>query len=509
LVSFLPYHSVSHSWFHRLILLFDMLFILLLIRASSEVKLAGISVGRFFAFNLSIIVGLVAIIICTIPNEKHEEWILKLVPSDWIYDVEVRHDISLSGFDAGPPSLNSRKILWGTYQLFEAPWTFANLRRNIIAPDSNLVITKPTETQIEKLGERRAWQEYSRSKDLTGRDLRFANLVGSDLRGTNLQGSNLRGAVLDRAKLDFVNASSGGLDLIPRCAGELEAGECLADFSAISGVGISMQDANLRGANFRLANLREAKLQGPQASSAIFDLAGMESAVLTKVDLSFTKLRGASLQNAQIYSSDFSYVHAEAANFSSTYFVSVDFNNKTNLSGSTFVGARFFDVAFSDVELSGADFDGATFDSEHPVVEHDESVSFQYVRIEPLSKDEMDEILKKIEDPDTKKVASEQLKKRTETKAKPALVEGRDANPTTLLSLACKDGRGNVNIAIGLLRRVRWARDSYERDSKLFENSTPSWSSSNSPWAGLENALEDPKQCGEAAEVVRHHDVNW
>ena len=157
---------------------------------------------------------------------------------------------------------------------------------------------------------------------LRGANLFRAQLQGADLRGANLEGATLEGAQMQsaglfRAQLQEANLAEAGL----QGADLTETGLQGADLHDAQAQVINLSGARLLGANLNEAQLQGAKLRGAQIQSANLVQAQLQGATLYGAQMQGSNLMGAQLQAAdlgsvQLQGGNLSEAGAQGANFS-------------------------------------------------------------------------------------------------------------------------------------------------------------------------------------------------
>jgi uncharacterized protein YjbI with pentapeptide repeats len=165
--------------------------------------------------------------------------------------------------------------------------------------------------------------------DLSNRDLQAAQLVATNLRGARMDAALIQGADFSVAGLEDVRASCEMHNDSPACA-QLQ--------------GATLSRARLRGADFSFANMRGADLDGADLQGAYFvrtqlQGANLEGAQLQASDLASAKLQGANLAGARLLGSDLQYAQLQGA----------------NLEGAKLRGANLTKAQLQGADLSSAD----------------------------------------------------------------------------------------------------------------------------------------------------------
>jgi uncharacterized protein YjbI with pentapeptide repeats len=390
-VRFLPYHSESVTWAHRLYIAIDILLLLLLwptivdprgrsaverlgaltrrgrrpgllarARALGEIGRRrllrprrvgaaraepGRAAVRILGAGLRVgVVGLALLftfVVATIPGEGIERALLGDGQADgraacssvwrvgsWLRTVRLP---------------DHRDVLCVTYALFEAPDTPLGLRRNLVARDVSLVVSEPTDELIRDLGAKQAWQRKGKGADLQGRDLRFADLSGSDLRRADLRGANLNGSVLQQTKLTASVAGDIPRSEVGACAHELAGDYCLTGL-----VGADLTGADLRYLEGWKADLREANLTAAALHEAALGQGRLDGALLVWAHLDGADMRGAVLTGAVLREAVAPEARLDGAD------LRYAFLRQADLAGAALTDARLDDADIGGTELVGA-----------------------------------------------------------------------------------------------------------------------------------------------------------
>lgn len=338
-VMFLPYHDLTTTWAHRILLVADIVMLsmigVFLMRTETSFARAFARTSaahpvRFVATGvLMCIVLALSFFVATIPGEaldRKGRSLFGLADES----AAVRSGIYQGGFAL--PFLASKQD--GTL--------FGLFSRNLVVTDTDLVVDKDVsagEPTLKLRGRDLRFARLDRSDlhqaDLTGADVSGASFVGADLRDIWLQCADVnelllsdnreraqcataRNADFSRARLD--RAQLTGLDL--RGARLEEARLVGADmpYALLTGANFSAARLDMaditggvqaQGANFLIASLPGADLTGAQLQFADFSSAGLQGAGLDYANLHGAVLRdadleGASLQQARLIGTDMS-----------------------------------------------------------------------------------------------------------------------------------------------------------------------------------------------------------
>ena len=387
-VRFLPYHSDSVTWAHRLYIAIDILLLMLLwptivhprgrgaferlrarpswrrrswlarVRALVEIarrrlletwRSGGVEPGwnAFRALGTGLRLGLVGLalfmtfVVATVPGEAIERVMLGDRPDDgraacsslwrvgsWLHKVRLP---------------DQRDVLCVTYAMFEAPATPFGLRRNLVARGVNLVVAEPTDQLIHDVGPKQAWQRKGKGVDLQGRDLRFADLSGSDLRSADLRGANLSGSVLQQTKLTASIAGDIARSEVGGCAYQLVDDYCLTGL-----VGADLTGADLRYLQGWKADFREANLTGAALQEAALGQGRLDGALLVWTHLDGADLQGAVLTGAVLREAVAPEVRLDGAD------LRYAFLRQADLAGAELTNARLDGADVGGTDLVGA-----------------------------------------------------------------------------------------------------------------------------------------------------------
>ncbi|MFM1814018.1 MAG: hypothetical protein RLZ98_713 [Pseudomonadota bacterium] len=277
-ISFLPYHSITVTWTHRLCVLADIIMLVMLgiflLRLETSFWAAFIRTSVHhpitFLITLGVLVAtaLFSFFVATVPGERLDQWTQAVIGS---VSEEGNGEANPNAFRFAPvPFVTDRRD--GTL--------FGRFHRNLIVTDIDFV---PDRDAID--GEA--------TRVLRDRDLRYAKLDRSDLHGADLTGADLDGASLVGADLRWIRLQCADIDAYLK--GNRDAANC----------------PSAKGANFSRARLGEAKLAGGDFTDARFDEADLVSA-----DLSVAVMSGASFFSARLDKATLSGgVRLQSANF--------------------------------------------------------------------------------------------------------------------------------------------------------------------------------------------------
>jgi uncharacterized protein YjbI with pentapeptide repeats len=297
-VRFLPFHSVSATWVHRIAVVIDALLIFtlwpqlspgrrpfqeepsgwrrLLSRALSVRNLVGLFCG------LSV---LLCLFVATIPGDRPgDDWFARK-------NLDLQEKVLTNPLPAEViNALRDGSIEQREKELDKvSPLNFLQGRDLRYANFFNAVLPKLD------LRSRRE-EDGVIVTELSGADLRWAQMQGvlldqATLRGANLQGAQLQRSSLWAANLDGANLSSARLQ-------DAKLGG--SSLVSVRGAGAQFQGADLSSANLEGADLSGAQLQGGNLRNARLAKANLRGAGLQGADLSDANLTGADLEGAQL-----------------------------------------------------------------------------------------------------------------------------------------------------------------------------------------------------------------
>lgn len=362
---FLPFQDTAITWWHRILVMGDMLLIWWLWpRPPAPSASPRRRIARIACIALTALVAAFSSLLATLSGEavdgvaRHlpgrlpaadfpdesrmgplEHFALRLLA-----DRRVRAT-------GTAPDIPEESVMVGLRRaLFDGPVSAVTQRpsslfsRRLVLPDEDLV--PEDDARLATL---------ARTRVLRGRQLRDAVLDRADLRKVDLTGADLTGASLDDARIDGArlrsailrNADLTGVTLVGAdlshavldgayLTGARATG---ADFYKASLEGSQLGHAILNGASFRFARLPSAVLQA-SARGAVFD-----DAVLVGADLASAQLQGASFRHADL----------RAASAPRAWFQGADFS-QADLRGASFVRAELQGAALLTQDLGAALF---------------------------------------------------------------------------------------------------------------------------------------------------------
>ncbi len=318
-ISFLAYHSVSVTWWHRLTLIADMVVLAWIFALSHDpVRLSTTEKRLLVQLVLLAFAGallLFSLFVATVP--------------DSVLDRAMRALPFAAPVPYGRPDLTrdtGRMAFWPTAVLFEG----ALLARNLSVTDTDLVKDKDFPLKGGGLSLR-----------LRERNLKYATLDRSDLHLADLTGAQLQGArlvetVLNKAKLSCAQPN----------ATDVRTRKCT-----------NLQGADLRVARLQGANLQHVRLQGADLREARLEGADLRWAQLQGANLMWARLQGASLLGARLEGADLREARLEGANLQHTRLPGADLR-AARLRGADLRWARLQGADLRHARLEGADLQG-------------------------------------------------------------------------------------------------------------------------------------------------------
>jgi uncharacterized protein YjbI with pentapeptide repeats len=318
-VKFLPYHDWRVTWWHRLIIIADVILLWCfwpsIIFADTRSRTRVLR-ARGVGTVVTILVVVCVLLAATYPSERVDRTVVatahwipwrvdqsKLEESSQVAIDEHRRCMRDSDSEgAGHGDIHrigqSNWILRSLYEvLFVGDVDEVNGTRNslwsntLVLPDEDFV---DEDVKLDSV---------DRTISLRGRDLRGAILIRTDLRKADFTGAILDDADLTRGRFDqaFFGCGKKGSetldDLTPgkNCTSLLNA---KLDEARLRGA--QMQFAVLEGASLKKARMQIGDLTGAHLKCAVLDDAQLHGAVLMKADIEKAKFRRAQLHGADL-----------------------------------------------------------------------------------------------------------------------------------------------------------------------------------------------------------------
>lgn len=335
-LQFLPYHSESVSWWHRIAVVIDLALVWALWPSIVRGELSHLGVKNIRSLRVAAAAAVTVLTlqlvlgVATFPGE----WLDKHMPSARVVPTNIsglwKHDI----WPPVPPFHDAPEGTIETLYYFVMDRLDYVLDRVeartpselLVAGEVNVVTRKPTSLWSNRLvlPELDAANETA---SLRGRRLEGAILLAARMPGADFTGARLNGAYLDGA--DMRGAHLGcGADIVPREGGRPFRSTC----TQLSGA--SLQGARLQGATLDGATLEDARL---------------DKAFLLGASLRAANLKGASLQEAELQGAMLGNAQLELAQL-----------RGARLNGAALFGARLDRADFTGAELQGVNFLAAT-----------------------------------------------------------------------------------------------------------------------------------------------------
>jgi uncharacterized protein YjbI with pentapeptide repeats len=338
---FLPYHHLRITWWHRGIVVADLVLIVVMTYRCffpRGVRKAPLVLGALsrkprwataMAFCLLLAVFLVPLVDWL--SFRQGRWAGEPRTSSW-------HEWAL-WMEGKPPSLPDVSL---DYAETANGVVFGLFPDRLKLASETVVGKEKWEKTKEEIVSRGGG--FLATIKLDERDLQAADLSGADLRGVSLIGATMRGVDLHEARLDSARVDGAQLQ-----------GAVLLD--------AQLQGAFLPGARLQGANLFAAKLQGAFLPGAGLQGAFLANARLQGADLFGANLQGADLSEAQLQGAYLGRVELQGADLHSAQLQGAALNDAqlqgANISGadltdSDFNGAFMFRTSVADANLSTA-----------------------------------------------------------------------------------------------------------------------------------------------------------
>jgi uncharacterized protein YjbI with pentapeptide repeats len=343
---FLPYHHLRITWWHRVIVVADLVLIVVMTYRCffpRGVRKAPLVLGALsrkprwvtaMAFCVLLAAALAPLV-------------------DWLSFQQGRW-----AGEPRPPSFTE----WAHWMAGEPP-AFPEINPDYSATEKGVVfglfpdrLKLKDETIVgeERLEETRK-ETASRGGDfvptikLDERDLQAAVLNGADLRGVSLNAAAMQGASLVFARLDGVFLAGARLQGSVLKGAQL-AGARLrgAQLQGADLEGVGLQGAGFLRARLQGASLREAQLQGAFLRAAQFQGADLEGAQLPGAYLNDAEFQGAVLKGALLRGAHLGNAQMQGADLSGTDLAESEFDY-TNIFRTNVVGANLSTVAIHSV----------------------------------------------------------------------------------------------------------------------------------------------------------------
>ncbi len=339
---FLPYHDITITWTHRLVLMADVVLLVFvgvfLWRLETSFFSAFWRAGRHNPLSLTLTALLLAAVatfslfVATIPGER---------------------------LDAAARQANGRgpgRILSYAVPGLGVPAEGALLGlfpRNLNVTDADFVVDKDAASGEPSLNLRGRDLRHAR---LDRTDLHQADLTGANLEGASFVGSDLRGAWMGCADLNQLLLTDSRS--VARCVGARGANFSKARLSGARMAGIDAREARLEAAQLDGAQLAQALMSGANLAGARLDLADLTGASLQGANLLLASLQGAELTGAKPQMADFTSASLQGANLSLAGLEGAVLRD-AELDGANLRMAALFGADLTGARLQGSDLTGA------------------------------------------------------------------------------------------------------------------------------------------------------
>jgi uncharacterized protein YjbI with pentapeptide repeats len=369
---FLPYHHFRITWWHRGIVVVDLILIVVMTYRCffpRGVRKAPLVLGALnrkprWATAMAFC-ALLAVVLAPLVD-----W-LSFQQGRWAGEPRAssfREWASwMGGEPSRPPYINS------DYSPTAKGVVFGLFPDRLILPFETLV----DDAQFQQFEKENAAQSPMRlfmfgavpTRDFRGRNLQAANLAGADLRGVALVGANLGGAQLEYARLHEANMQAAQLQ-----NAELEGAQLLgarlggadlkgADLHAVLLTGADLTFAMLRyarliGAELQGATLAGSELQGAWLGNSHMEGANLSGAQMEAADLSGAQMEGANLVRAKLKGSAMQQTHLQGAFLNQADLEGANLIN-ADLGGANLTMANLHGAQLKNAQLQGADLAGA------------------------------------------------------------------------------------------------------------------------------------------------------
>lgn len=341
-IVFLPYHDEIITWTHRIVLVADILFLVLigvfLMRAETSFFKAFFRTTAAHPFSFlvtTIVLGIVttfSFFVATIPGERLDTISQALYWKMASDDQDTSTPKYYSGFVVPLIPVDSEGALFGIF------------RRNLVVTDADLVTDKDVTEGEATLKLRNRDLRYAK---LDRSDMHQADLTGADLTDASLDGTDLRNATLQCAELNVLRLKNDRKRA--KCVRAVSTNFARAELSGALLTGIDARGANFEEAILEDADIGESLLAGANFSQARLDKANMTGGVeAAGANFAIASIQGTNLNGARLYGADFRWARMQAA--------ILDY---ARLEGALLEGADLEAASLYKARIQGADFNGA------------------------------------------------------------------------------------------------------------------------------------------------------
>jgi uncharacterized protein YjbI with pentapeptide repeats len=308
---FLPYHHLRITWWHRAVVVADLVLIVLMTyrcffpRGARKAPLVLGALSRkprwatAMAFCALLAVGLVPL----------AYW-LSFQQGRWAGEPRPSSIAEWGQWMAGkPPTLPE---VGPDYAATEKGVVFGIFPDRLKLANETIVGEKTVEETKKEIISRGG--DFVPTIKLDFRDLQAAVFVGADLREVSLNWAAMQGATLTLARLDGASLLSARLRGADLNGAQLQ-GDLLhsAQLQGANRRNARLQGANLAFAQLQGADLGETWLQGANLGFAQLQGADLTRSQLQAAYLDFAQLQGANLARAQVQGADLSFVQLQGS----------------------------------------------------------------------------------------------------------------------------------------------------------------------------------------------------
>jgi len=323
-IKFLPYHSFTVTWTHRLLITGDLLAVVLLwagaIAPGGDITWRSLLRHPNLTAGAACIVALTWITI-TFPGEPNRIWMRPFAS------------------DEGQPACWTPKFISAVL-----PDRLSLLGDTFVDTDKLAKIVAVARTNGQKA------HESERTYSLRDRDLLCGQFAGADLRHADFSGANLQEASFRGARLEGARFSGALLQGASFDGAQLQEASFAGDEKRA--------DGPVGPARAQAASLREAQLSGATLEKAQFQGAHFEKAQLAGAILIGAALQGTSFTSASLLGATLDQALLQGAHISTADVRGASFDD-ASLHGALLNSGQFTNVNFDGAKLYAARFDGS------------------------------------------------------------------------------------------------------------------------------------------------------
>ncbi|MCH9806917.1 MAG: pentapeptide repeat-containing protein [Alphaproteobacteria bacterium] len=341
-IVFLPYHDEIITWTHRIVLLADIMFLVLigvfLMRAETSFFKAFFRTTAAHPVSFlmtTVVLGIVTIFsffVATVPGERLDSISQALYWKMQSDDDRTTAPKYYSGFVVPLIPVDAEGALFGIF------------RRNLVVTDADLVSDKEVTEGEPTLKLRDRDLRYAK---LDRSDMHQADLTGADLSDASLDGTDLRNATMQCAELNVLRLKNDRKRA--KCVRAVSTNFARAELSGALLTGIDARGANFEEAILEDADIGESVLAGANFSQARLDKANLTGGVeAAGANFAIASLQGTNLNGGRLYGADFRWATMQAA--------ILDY---ARLEGALLEGADLEAASLYKAHVQGADFTGA------------------------------------------------------------------------------------------------------------------------------------------------------